>query len=101
NILIDLAKGEAKIDMARHISANELKAALKDYPKYQLEEKQFIYQDSPAIAEENTKSWLATYKPILIIFAYITGITLLIEYVRGFFDWHSWMQNFMAGFFLQ
>ena len=52
------------------------------------------------LVAEETKSWFAIYNPILIIGAYITGITLLAEYIRGGFYWEHWMQNFMASFFL-
>jgi copper chaperone CopZ len=101
NVNIDLTKGKASIDMEKHIATDELKAALKDYPKYQLSEDQ---QQQPAVAPvpvaEETKSWIATYKPILLIFGYIIGITLLVEYINGQFIWMRWMNHFMAAFFL-
>ena len=100
NVSIDLSKGEATIDMTSHILTSQLKSALKDYPKYQLEEKQIFYPVSNHYKEEETKSWFITYKPILVIFAYITGVTVLLEIVRGNFNGEIWMQNFMAGFFL-
>jgi hypothetical protein len=53
-----------------------------------------------AVTTDEKASWLATYKPILLIGAFITGITLLIETTSGAFNWESWMQNFMAAFFL-
>lgn len=101
NVSIDLAKGEAPIDMEKHIATDELKAALQEYPKYQLSESSY----SPPIAatsfdEEQTKSWITTYKPIFLIFVYITGITLLVEWMQGDFIWMRWMNHFMAGFFL-
>ena len=43
---------------------------------------------------------IGAYKRILIIGAYITGITLLPELKGGEFNGENWMQNFMAGFFL-
>ena len=39
NVLIDLPEGKAVIDMKEHIPTELLKSALKDYPKYQLDEK--------------------------------------------------------------
>jgi len=101
NVSIDLAKGEATIDMERHIATADLKAALKDYPKYQLTEAP-RHQPAivPAANEETTKSWVVTYKPILLIFGYITGITLLVEWMHGDFDLMRWMNHFMAGFFV-
>ena len=101
NVSIDLTKGEATIDMDKHIATNELKEALKDYPNYQLSET--IHQQqivAPVIAEEETKSWIATYKPILLIFGYIIGATFFVEYTNGGVAWMRWMNSFMAGFFL-
>ncbi len=100
NVAIDLAKGEATIQMDKHIATSALQEALKDYPKYKLSE--IAVQHSPVFSEESeeAKTWLATYKPILLIFAFITGITFLNEWVTGDFLWIRWMSNFMAGFFL-
>lgn len=101
NIAIDLAKGETTIEMDKHIATNDLKEALKDYPKYQLSETNHQQQIvASVLAGEKAKTWIETYKPILIIFAYITGITLLVEYIYGAFAWMRWMNHFMAGFFL-
>ena len=100
NVSIDLPKSEASIEMDTHIPTAQFKSALKDYPKYQLEEKQVSHQMHTDVLPKETKSWLATYKPIFIVFAYISVITILIEVVRGTFNWHLWMQNFMAAFFL-
>lgn len=100
NVAIDLKKGDATIEMTSHIPTAELKAALRDYPKYQLGEKQVLLQMPSSYITEEKRSWFATYKPILVVFAYITGITVLIETGRGGFVWEVWMQNFMAAFFL-
>ena len=101
NVNIDLAKGEAAIEMKKHIATSQLKEALKDYPKYQLSEANHqSHTSAPVLAEEETKTWLETYKPILLIFGYITGISLLIELMHGEFSLMRWMNHFMAGFFL-
>jgi copper chaperone CopZ len=101
NVSIDLSKGEATIEMDKHISTVELKDALKDYPKYQLSENNHQHHAAIAEVEEiENKSWIVTYKPILLIFAYITGITLLVEWMQDGFAWMRWMNHFMAGFFL-
>jgi len=99
NVSIDLAKAEALIDMENHVPISQLQAALKDYPKYQVEEARH-HSMRPEIADEEKKNWLETYKPVLLIFAYILGITLLVEYSAGGFFWMKWMNHFMAGFFL-
>jgi copper chaperone CopZ len=101
NVTIDLAKGEAVIDMDKHIATEDLKASLKGYPKYQLSETHpQIHTVVSEIEKEEGRSWIATYKPILLIFGYITGVTFLTEYLHGDFIWMRWMGHFMAGFFL-
>lgn len=95
SVSINLAKGEAEIDMTNHVSLAELKSNLKNYPNYQVEEKDFENTD----AREN-ETWFDTYKPIVIVGIYIIAITLLIELANGGFVWKNWMQNFMAAFFL-
>ncbi len=42
-VSIDLPKAEAVIDMKDHVPTNQLKAALKDHPKYQLHEKKYSH----------------------------------------------------------
>ena len=49
---------------------------------------------------EQTKGWLEIYKPILLIFFYISLVTLLVQFANEKFDAMQWMRHFMAGFFL-
>ncbi|MEO6693288.1 MAG: MauE/DoxX family redox-associated membrane protein [Saprospiraceae bacterium] len=53
-----------------------------------------------SVESEISKSWFETYKPILLIFAYIIGICTLIQLVQGHFEPMEWMRHFMAAFFL-
>lgn len=85
-------KQTATISMDKHIALSNLQKAL--------DAKYTISAEEHNEVAEQTKSWLATYKPVLLIFAYITGITLLIEWMHGGFLWMRWMNHFMAGFFL-
>ena len=102
NIQIDLSQGAATIDMDRSISTVRLQAALKKYPNYQLSESGHHEDNAQITAEEmaEPKSWISTYKPILLVFVYIVGTTVLIEAVNGAFIWTRWIEHFMAGFFL-
>lgn len=52
------------------------------------------------LEHEETQSWVDTYKPILLIFGYLTLVTLLIQWMDGSFDINTWMRHFMGGFFL-
>lgn len=99
NVNINLEKNEADVTMHHHIQISVLQNALKDYPKYQLTEQVNHHNHIESINEEEKKTWFETYKPILLIFAYITGITFLIEIKNGFDTMH-WMNNFMGAFFL-
>ncbi len=96
-VTVDLRKGEADITMEKHVETTSLQAALKDYPKYRLSENEYI---SRLINEDKPKTWLETYKPVLLIFGYITGVTLLVQPGKGYFNLIEWMNQFMAGFFL-
>ena len=88
---------EAVLEMNNHVATEKLKEALKDYPRYQLTEKPHA---TPAAFVEQEKSWIETYKPILLIFAFITGITFFVQFDKPVFNWVEWMNHFMAGFFL-
>ncbi|MDQ3046865.1 MAG: cation transporter [Bacteroidota bacterium] len=101
SVEINLTNGDTSVTMSKHIDTQTLKNALKDHPKYQLNDKEPVKPKmAPMVFEEEQKSWLATYRPILLIFGYILGITILIQYLNGQFNWMSWMNHFMAGFFL-
>src|SRR6476660_4453121 len=84
NVAIDLQKNEATVEMDKHIATTALQAALQPYPKYSLAEKEIIpvMHTAPIPAEEQ-KSWLQTYKPILLVLAYILGGTLLVQAAQG------------------
>ncbi|MEO7265086.1 MAG: MauE/DoxX family redox-associated membrane protein [Ferruginibacter sp.] len=85
----------ATIEMDKHISLSAFQAALGgNDSKYK------ISATHHSETTEQTKSWLAVYKPILLIFGYIIVITVLIQFIQGSFNWMQWMSHFMAGFFL-
>ncbi len=94
---VQLAAPQATITMQEHIPLKSLQAALSKGGNYTIKETNGRNYVMP---EKETKSWLATYKPILLVFGYITGITVFLEITRGVFIWEIWMQNFMASFFL-
>lgn len=91
---VEVSKDEnsATITMDKHVALSDLQKALD--PKYQ------ISATHHSEIAEQSKSWLETYKPILLIFFYITLVTLLLQFKNEKFDWMQAMQHFMAGFFL-
>ncbi len=100
SVTVDRTRGEASITMSSHVPTTLLQQALKDDPKYQLSEMAHHMPTPPAFEAEEAKPWLQVYKPILLVFAFITGITLLVQAVGGTFRPMQWMNHFMAGFFL-
>ena len=85
----------AVIEMDKHISLSDFQTALGG------EKSQYkISAANHNEAIEQSKSWLATYKPILMIFAYLLAVTLFIQLHKDSFLWMQWMNQFMAGFFL-
>lgn len=94
---VQLVAPQASISMQQHIPLATLQNALSKAGSYTITEADAGTQHTSATDDE--RSWLATYKPILLIGAFITGITLLIEGVHGDFNLHNWMPNFMAAFF--
>lgn len=91
---VDVSKDEnsATITMNKHI-------ALQDFQKV-LDDKYKISAINHSEVAEQTKSWFETYKPILLIFGYITTVSLLIQSNNESFNLMQWMNHFMAGFFL-
>lgn len=94
---VDVSKdtNTATVTMDKHIALSDFQKALGGN-----ESRYHISAIEHNEAAEQAKSWLATYKPILTIFAYITAITLLIQTQNDSFDFMQWMRHFMAGFFL-
>lgn len=97
---VDLAKGEVNVQMESHISTSTLQAALKDYPKYQLTDAPFIASAISGNVESETRSWFETYKPIVLIFAYVFTVSIIAGSTVLGFDSMVAMRVFMAGFFL-
>ncbi|MBC8033178.1 MAG: cation transporter [Chitinophagaceae bacterium] len=101
-VAIDLEKQQAVLTMQRHIDTATLKSALKDYSKYQLSDASTDHHVDmqPENTEEVPRSWLQTYKPVLLIFAYLLLITISIELTGDGFNGMRWMSYFMGGFFI-
>ena len=84
-----------EITMSKHISQGKLQSALALVDK----KYQIFVEDHREVVEQS-RSWLETYKPILLIFLYISVISSLVQWNSGTFDIGLWMRHFMAGFFL-
>ena len=92
--------GRVSVKMSHHVTTAVLQEALKDHPKYQLKEPDASTSKTISVDKEAKQGFWHTYRPILIIFAYILGATLLMEAMATEFELMRWMRYFMAGFFL-
>jgi copper chaperone CopZ len=82
----------ATISMDKHISLSTFQNALdKKYSITAMEHNE---------AAEQAKNWFTTYKPILLIFGYITTIAIIAATHQNTFHWMQAMNVFMAGFFI-
>jgi copper chaperone CopZ len=94
---VDVSKdeGTATVEMEKHVGIATLQEALGG------ENARYKITASPHNETvEAARSWFQTYKPVLLIFAYITAVTLLVQAASEKFDTMTWMRHFMAGFFL-
>jgi len=92
NVEVSKENNTATVTMNKHVAVADLQNALD--PKYKIS----AIEHNETI--EQTRSWFETYKPILLIFFYISLITVLIQTTNHHFDYMQAMQHFMAGFFL-
>lgn len=91
-VVVTKADNSATITMNKHIPLSDLQQALD--PKYTISAIQFNE------TEELAKSWFETYKPILLIFFYISLVVVFVQINSERFNIMMAMQYFMAGFFL-
>lgn len=93
---VQLQTPQATISMARHIPTDVLQKAISKAGRgYMISD--LGGQQSIAVSADEA---VPSYFPIILIFMYITAITLLIQFTRGSFNLMTWMNHFMAGFFL-
>ncbi len=92
---VKLEGQRATITMERHISVAELQKAIGIDTKYKIRE-DATDPGHHAMKSEETTSWLATYKPLLLIGLFISGVAI----VTADGSLHTGMNSFMAGFFL-
>ena len=99
--------------MTKHVATEVLKGGLAGYPKYQLSEVSATFARSEvavpvvvvedgaaAPVDEVAAGWLVTYKPILLLFGYITIVALVGGTTGERWNAGVAMRIFMSGFFL-
>jgi hypothetical protein len=95
---VQLESPQAIITMQKHIPLAILQKAVHNAgPKYTISETREPMQMNDAIGDSESSN---SYFPLFLIFAYITGISLMVQAAQGEFHLMQWMSHFMAGFFL-
>lgn len=91
---VEVSKEENSVTITseKYLSPEELQSHLD--AKYRISTDEHTTTPAP------TLSWIETYKPVLLIFMYITFITVIVQLAQGQFNFMEWMGHFMAGFFL-
>jgi len=101
NADVTLQGQKAVVTMTRHLSVDELQDTIGRGTKYVIRE-DHVHMPSAAQAgnDPESRSWFETYKPILLIFAFITVISLITSSHGGSIHSMMFMNTFMGGFFL-
>lgn len=92
SVTVSKESNSAVITMDQHVATKTLQKVLDE--KYQISEVNTVKK------EEQSTSWIETYKPVLLIFVYLFTTTALVELASNEIDFMRWMRHFMAGFFL-
>lgn len=103
SVAVDRLSNAATVEMEKQISLNKFQEVVKPYSKYSVGEK--LINTTPLFQEEAEKTWFETYRPLLLIFSFITGVSIIKAFHSNIFEtahfsWMHFMNNFMAGFFI-
>lgn len=95
---VQLGTPQATIHMQKHIATEILQTAIQKAGHYTISEANGEMHH--ALPNAETRTWLETYKPILLIFFYVTVVSIIAASAGNGFEWGTAMRVFMSGFFL-
>lgn len=95
---IELEASEGMIVCNKNIPVENLQQELSSVGNYTIQEVGYIneVENNVALPEKS----INTYKPLILIVTFITGVSLLAQYPFENFSTSLWMRYFMAGFFI-
>lgn len=99
---VSLQPPQIKIS-AQTLDINLLNQALKLHGNYVIgNEIQAVKVEIKNITKTNAEPSItfASYKPLMLVIAYLLLVSILVEFAKGEWMWHRWMTHFMAGFFI-
>jgi copper chaperone CopZ len=89
---------QATITMQRRIATEKLQQAISKAGTYTIKE---CETGVPQVEGADTnQSWFVIYRPLLLVFAFITIISTISAWDQNGLHGMQWMNNFMAGFFI-
>lgn len=94
---VQLESPQATISMQKHIAVDTLQSAIQKAGNYTITAADGGMNSS---VSQETQSWLKTYKPVLLLFFYISIISVVVASTGNAFDLETAMRVFMSGFFL-
>lgn len=104
---VQLEYPQAVIDSKTPLDIEEINAILSEKGNYAIstEKVEKKVASMPEIKQQKNvvelpEKSLSTYKPLLLIVAFISGVSLLTQYPFNDFSGMLWMRHFMAGFFI-
>jgi cation transport ATPase len=102
SVFVDKKTNTATVEMEKDIPLSNFQEVIKPYSKYSVSD---TTTKPSFIEEEVTKTWFETYRPLLLIFSFISGVSIIKAFHSNIFEtehfsWMYFMNNFMAGFFI-
>ncbi len=97
NVEVSLENKGANITMSEHVATQLMNEKLAQVGNYRLVETPVM---KPLEAEEASKPFIETYKPLLIVLTYLLGAVALQQLVLQSWNGSVAMQMFMGGFFV-
>ena len=92
---VQLENPQAQISSTNSLDVGQLQQVLGKYEISPIKNKVV-----KPVADVLPEKSINTYKPLILIVAFIAGVTLLAQYPYAEFSAMLWMRHFMAGFFI-
>lgn len=96
---VQLSSPQATITMQTHIPVSTLQKALTKAGNFQITPAAQTMVMHSHEEEEDAAGW-KRYWPLILVFGFITGISIITSMSSGVFYWMDFMNNFMGGFFV-
>lgn len=97
---VSLSDSSVAIQSADLVSLETVKQALAALPKYSVtnfsEQKKTVTEQLSSVKP----SYFLTYKPLIVVFTFVTLVSLAFQVFHGSFHVHLFMNHIMAGFFI-